>query len=60
MTSELLEAALWISACLLVPLIWGWLVYRLFIALRLHSRLPGPTHPPQSHDESTATWDYQI
>ncbi len=51
---------LWIALCLVLPAGWGWLVYRLFVALRLHRWLPGPKGMPLARTESTTTWDYQI
>jgi hypothetical protein len=34
---------LYLVACLVVPALWGWLMHRLFMRLRLERYLPVPT-----------------
>jgi hypothetical protein len=57
-----LDSAAFVAACLIVPVVWGWLVNWLFNRWR-RSRAPGNERSTRTaaEDESDATFsDYQI
>ncbi len=44
------QTLLYLAACLVVPALWGWVVHRVFVRLRLERYLPAPTwsEPPRA------------
>ncbi len=55
------ELILYITACLLIPALWGWFVYWLFSRLDLKRWIPPPQEaPPGAPSVQADMWDYQI
>jgi hypothetical protein len=52
------EGMFYLSACLLLPLLWGWLVHRLFLNFRLLERRRAEARERSA--ERMEEWHYQI
>ncbi len=46
--------------CLIGPLLWGWLIHRLFLGLRLERYFPVPVDRPTARAKLEDGWSYQI
>jgi hypothetical protein len=60
-----MATVIYVAACLLVPFIWGVLVYWVFqqierIAARRQEGKPGATPLPARRERSRSMWDYEI
>jgi hypothetical protein len=56
-----LKLVLIVAGCLVLPGVWGWLVYWAFHRLRLRQRFPPPVlTPADTSTKADQAWSYQI
>lgn len=50
-----------VALAIVVPPVWGWLLYHLYTSLGFDRRLPAPVHgEPLEAPGNDDAWDYQI